>query len=73
MLRECAAPQSDGGRARAAQAELAQLGLACEFIPVPINVAEEEWMGVARKYWHGRETYYLPIAQLPRDTEGEGE
>ena len=47
-----------------AQLELADLGLACEFLPVPIEVAEDEWKGVARKYWHNRETYYLPVAVL---------
>ena len=26
-----------------------------------IQVKESEWEGVRRKYWHGREQYYLPI------------
>lgn len=33
-------------------------------MPVPISVAENEWEGVTRKYWHGRDTYYLPLAVL---------
>jgi protein arginine N-methyltransferase 2 len=52
------------GLAPCAQLELGGLGLSCEFVPVPIEVAEEEWQGVARKYWHNRDTYYLPVALL---------
>ena len=29
---------------------------ACE-----IQVKDSEWDGVRRKYWHGRDVYYLPI------------
>jgi len=24
-------------------------------------VKDSEWDGIRRKYWHGRDTYYLPI------------
>jgi protein arginine N-methyltransferase 2 len=40
--------------------QLAQLGLDSDFIPCEIQVANEEWEGIRRKYWHGRDTYYLP-------------
>mmetsp|Transcript_19531 Transcript_19531/g.45639 ORF Transcript_19531/g.45639 Transcript_19531/m.45639 type:complete len:376 (+) Transcript_19531:3-1130(+) len=55
------------------QLELADLGLACEFMPVAIEVAESEWEGVTRKYWHGRDTYYLPVALLQPAEQEEGE
>ena len=29
-------------------------------MPCEIQVSETEWEGVRRKYWHGRDTYYLP-------------
>lgn len=41
--------------------QLAHLGLESEFAPCEIRVNENEWVGCRRKYWHGRETYYLPI------------
>lgn len=42
--------------------QLSQLGLDCEFYPCEIQVKDEVWEGIRRKYWHGRDTYYLPIA-----------
>lgn len=42
--------------------QLAQLGLDTEFLPCQIQVNESAWDGVRRKYWHGRDTYYLPRA-----------
>mmetsp|Transcript_12690 Transcript_12690/g.19032 ORF Transcript_12690/g.19032 Transcript_12690/m.19032 type:complete len:421 (-) Transcript_12690:720-1982(-) len=41
--------------------QLSNLGLESEFAPCEIQVKEKEWDGVRRKYWHGRDTYYLPI------------
>lgn len=40
--------------------QLAHLGLDTEFLPCQIQVNESAWDGVRRKYWHGRDTYYLP-------------
>jgi len=40
--------------------QLSQLGLDSEFLPCEIQVKNEEWEGIRRKYWHGRDTYYLP-------------
>lgn len=40
--------------------QLAQLGLDSEFLPCQIQVDDSVWDGVRRKYWHGRDTYYLP-------------
>ena len=42
--------------------QLGQLGLDTEFAQCQIHVKEKDWQSVRRKYWHGRETYYLPIA-----------
>ena len=42
--------------------QLAQLGFDTEFLPCEIQVKESAWDGVRRKYWHGRDTYYLPRA-----------
>jgi len=36
------------------------MGLDSEFLPCEIQVKDEEWEGIRRKYWHGRDTYYLP-------------
>ena len=47
--------------------QLAHLGLETEFAQCEIQVKEEEWQGVRRKYWHGRDTYYLPIATWKQD------
>ena len=44
------------------QSQLSHLGLETEFLPCQIEVDENVWDGVRRKYWHGRDTYYLPIA-----------
>jgi len=41
--------------------QLGKLGLDSEFVMCDIQVKESEWEGVRRKYWHGREQYYLPI------------
>ena len=40
--------------------QLAQLGLDSDFLPCEIQVKDEVWEGIRRKYWHGRDTYYLP-------------
>jgi len=42
--------------------QLSQLGLDCEFLSCEIQVKDEVWEGIRRKYWHGRDTYYLPRA-----------
>ena len=41
--------------------QLAKSGLDSEFAACEIQVKDSEWDGVRRKYWHGRDTYYLPI------------
>ncbi|KAL7502086.1 hypothetical protein ACHAWX_000452 [Stephanocyclus meneghinianus] len=41
--------------------QLSHLGLDTEFLPCDIQVDEKVWDGVRRKYWHGRDTYYLPL------------
>mmetsp|Transcript_14524 Transcript_14524/g.29712 ORF Transcript_14524/g.29712 Transcript_14524/m.29712 type:complete len:392 (-) Transcript_14524:182-1357(-) len=41
--------------------QLSHLGLDAEFASCEIQVNEKDWEGVRRKYWHGRDTYYLPI------------
>jgi protein arginine N-methyltransferase 2 len=40
--------------------QLSQLGLNSDFLPCEIEVKNEVWEGIRRKYWHGRDTYYLP-------------
>lgn len=40
--------------------QLGQLGLDSDFLPCEIQVKDSEWEGIRRKYWHGRDTYYLP-------------
>lgn len=43
--------------------QLSQLGLDAEFLTCEIQqpiVSEEDWEGIRRPYWHGRESYYLP-------------
>jgi hypothetical protein len=40
--------------------QLQQLGLETEFLPCEIQVNSDEWEGIRRKYWHDRDTYYLP-------------
>lgn len=42
--------------------QLSQMGLDCEFLPCEIQVKDSVWEGIRRKYWHGRDTYYLPRA-----------
>jgi len=41
--------------------QLADMGLDSEFAICQIQVKEKEWEGVRRKYWHGRDSYYLPV------------
>jgi hypothetical protein len=42
--------------------QLAALGLDSNFLPCEIStVSDKVWEGVRRKYWHGRDTYYLPV------------
>jgi len=40
--------------------QLSQLGFDTEFLNCDIQVKDSEWEGIRRKYWHGRDTYYLP-------------
>jgi protein arginine N-methyltransferase 2 len=40
--------------------QLSQLGLDSDFLSCEIQVKDEVWEGIRRKYWHGRDTYYLP-------------
>lgn len=47
--------------------QLARLGLETEFLPCQIEVADDVWEGVRRKYWHGRDTYYLPLAKWSKE------
>ena len=43
------------------QLQLGQLGLDSEFIPCQIQAPQNDvWEGIRRKYWHGRDVYYLP-------------
>lgn len=53
--------------------QLAKLGLDSEFAQCEIQVKEKEWEGVRRKYWHGRETYYLPIITWNKNFIGKGD
>lgn len=43
--------------------QLAELGLDSEFLACEIEVKDKVWEGVRRKYWHGRDTYYLPVCK----------
>lgn len=43
--------------------QLSALGLDSEFLPCEIQVKDEVWEGIRRKYWHGRNTYYLPVCK----------
>ena len=45
------------------QLQLAALGLDSEFLPCEIQVRDEVWEGIRRQYWHGRDTYYLPVCR----------
>ncbi|GKY91012.1 hypothetical protein MPSEU_000074000 [Mayamaea pseudoterrestris] len=49
-----------GVACQCAKLQLSQLGLDSEFLPCEIQVKNEVWEGIRRKYWHGRDTYYLP-------------
>jgi type IV protein arginine methyltransferase len=46
--------------------QLAALGLDAEFLPCEIQAVNQDiaryddWNGIRRPYWHGRDTYYLP-------------
>jgi protein arginine N-methyltransferase 2 len=46
--------------------QLAQMGMDAEFLPCQVQAVNhdianhQDWDGVRRKYWHGRDTYYLP-------------
>jgi type IV protein arginine methyltransferase len=42
--------------------QLATLGLDSEFLTCDIQAPNNDvWKDIRRKYWHGRETYYLPV------------
>ena len=42
--------------------QLSALGIDSEFVPCAIQVPNETvWNDIRRKYWYGRDTYYLPI------------
>ena len=43
--------------------QLQQLGFQTDFLPCEIQVKDEVWEGIRRKYWHGRDTYYLPTSR----------
>jgi hypothetical protein len=44
--------------------QLASLGLDSDFLACNISVPSSEvWEGIRRKYWHGRDTYYLPVCK----------
>jgi hypothetical protein len=51
-----------GVAANCVKIQLSHLGLETEFAQCNIEIDEKDWDGVRRKYWHGRNTYYLPIA-----------
>jgi hypothetical protein len=41
--------------------QLGKLGFDAEFLQCQIQVNDNKvWEGVRRKYWHGRDVYYLP-------------
>ena len=43
--------------------QLQHLGFETDFLPCEIQVKDEVWEGIRRKYWHGRDTYYLPTSR----------
>lgn len=45
------------------QLQLSSLGFDSEFVPCEIQVKDQVWENIRRKYWHGRDTYYLPIVK----------
>lgn len=51
------------------QIQLSHLGFDTEFAQCEIQVDEKEWEGVRRKYWHSRETYYLPIVTWKKEND----
>lgn len=53
--------------------QLEHLGLDTEFAQCEIQVDEKDWEGVRRKYWHGRNTYYLPIVTWKKQKKNEEE
>lgn len=50
--------------------ELANLGYATQFIPLPVKdcLSEQAWEGVKQKYWQ-LDTYHLPVVQAETDSE----
>ncbi|KAK9809247.1 hypothetical protein WJX72_012048 [[Myrmecia] bisecta] len=45
------------------KSEMERLGMATQFIPLPINVSDKSiWEGVKNRYWQ-LDTYFLPICQ----------
>ena len=45
------------------QIQLSSLGLDTEFLSCEIVQADSiDWEGVRRPYWHGCDTYYLPVS-----------
>lgn len=54
--------------------QLSELGFDTEFAQCQIEKVDEKvWEGVRRPYWHGRDTYYLPISTWKKDTDPTGE
>mmetsp|Transcript_29023 Transcript_29023/g.69137 ORF Transcript_29023/g.69137 Transcript_29023/m.69137 type:complete len:420 (+) Transcript_29023:68-1327(+) len=49
--------------------QLEHIGLDTEFAQCQIQVDEKDWDGVRRKYWHGRETYYLPVVTWSKTSD----
>eukprot|EP00667_Euglena_gracilis_P004338 EG_transcript_4355 len=54
------------------QLELQHLGFEVEFRSVDIEVDDQTWEGVRRKYWHDRKQYFLPVATYYPEEEDEG-
>mmetsp|Transcript_3908 Transcript_3908/g.7890 ORF Transcript_3908/g.7890 Transcript_3908/m.7890 type:complete len:562 (+) Transcript_3908:80-1765(+) len=49
---------------RMAQADLFDLGLQCDILPINVgSLGDDVWQGVRQRYWHFK-TYYLPLATL---------
>lgn len=41
--------------------QLSKIGFDSEFLQCQIQVNDDKvWEGIRRKYWHGRDVYYLP-------------
>ena len=48
--------------------QLSALGMDSEFVPCEIQIPNETvWKDIRRKYWYGRDTYYLPICTWNQD------